>query len=221
LITIQIRSTEKLQWARRAAPLRERRPLEHHRAGIAARHPQVRGVRAGIDPGALAERPAEARRRSRQPALHRHDLELDVELQRPHEPAAELAERQTVAHRQRARADEALPARSQAQPFDLAAGRVRAVEHPDALAVPRGLLEHIAERGNEGVHAAADVLQIDQQHVERFHHPLARAAHLPVQAVDRDAVCGVGEVGRLDHVVLLVAAQAVLRPERGAQPDFR
>jgi hypothetical protein len=39
--------------------------------------------------------------------------------------------------------------------------------------------------------------------------------HLAVQAEHRDAERRIGEVGRLDHVVLLVAAQAVLRAEGG------
>jgi hypothetical protein len=44
-----------------------------------------------------------------------------------------------------------------------------------------------------------------------------RAAHFAVEAEHRDAMHRVDEVGRLDHVVLLVAAQAVLRAEGGAQ----
>src|SRR6185436_6154291 len=106
---------------------------------------------ARVDPGALAQRPAEARRLARLPAFHRHDLEIDIELQGADEPAAELAERQPVAHRQRSRADEAFPLAAQAQPLDLAAGGIRAIEDPDALAVPRGFLENVAQRGDEGV----------------------------------------------------------------------
>ena len=45
-------------------PSLKRRAFEHHRAGIGARHVEVGGVGAGVDPDALG-RPAEARRRRR------------------------------------------------------------------------------------------------------------------------------------------------------------
>ena len=51
------------------------------------------------------------------------------------------------------------------------------------------------------------------------HHRVGRPAHLAVQAEHRDAEGRIVEVGRLDHVVLLVAAQAVLRAERGGELD--
>ena len=83
----------------------------------------------------------------------------------------------------------------------------------------RRRFEHIAQRGDEGVDAAAQVLQIDEDHVERVQHRLGRPAHLAVEAEHRDAVHRIVEVGRLDHVVLLVAAQAVLRAESGGELD--
>ena len=55
--------------------------------------------------------------------------------------------------------------------------------------------------------------------VERVHHRVGRPAHLAVEAEHRDAVHRIVEVRRLDHVVLLVAAQAVLRAERGGELD--
>jgi hypothetical protein len=44
---------------------------------------------------------------------------------------------------------------------------------------------------------------------------------LAVQAEHREAVDRVGEVRRLHHVVLQVAAHAVLRPERRGDLDVR
>ena len=118
----------------------------------------------------------------------------------------------------RAGADEALPAGAQRQAFDRPAGRVGPVEHPDRLAVLGGGLEHVPQRGDEGVDAAAEVLQVDQQDIERLHHRVGRPAHFAVEAEHRDAVHRIVEVRRLDHVVLLVAAQAVLRAEGGGEP---
>src|SRR4051812_34263224 len=131
----------------------------------------------------------------------------------------ELAEREAVTHRQRARADEALPACTQSQTFDRASGGIRTIEDPDALAERGSFLEHIAQRRDEGVDAATDVLQIDQQHVERIHHLCRRAANFAVEAEKWNAVHRIVERRRLDHVVLLVAAQAVLRAEGGGQRE--
>ena len=80
-------------------------------------------------------------------------------------------------------------------------------------------LEHVTQRRDERVDAAAEVLQVDEQHVERVEHRLGRPAHFAVQAEYRDAEHRIDEVGRLDHVVLLVAAQAVLRAEGRREPQ--
>ena len=58
---VDVGRAEQLERPGRAAPFGQRRAFEHHRAGIGARHPQVGRVRAGVDPGALAQRPAVAR----------------------------------------------------------------------------------------------------------------------------------------------------------------
>ncbi len=131
------------------------------------------------------------------------------------EPAAELAQRQAVAHRDRPRSDETFPPFTKRQSFDRAAGGVRAVEYPHRLAVLGGGLEHVEERGDEGVDSAAEVLQVDDDGVEDFHRVTAGPAHLSIEAEDRDLVDGIGEVLRFDHIVLLIAAKAVLRPESG------
>ena len=131
----------------------------------------------------------------------------------------QFAHAQAVAHRHRAGANKTFPARPQCQPFDRPAGGVRAVENPHRFAMLRGGFQHITQRRDEGVNAAAEILQIDQQHVETVHHRGSRAAYFAVQAEYRDAVQRVEEIGRFDHVVLLVAAQAMLRAEGGAQID--
>jgi hypothetical protein len=56
--------------------------------------------------------------------------------------------------------------------------------------------------------------QIDEQHIEAVHHRRRRAAHRAVEAEDRNVVHRIEVIRRLDHVVLLVAPQPVLRAER-------
>ncbi len=92
-----------------------------------------------------------------------------------------------------------------------------AIQDPHGLAALRALFQHVTQGGDERVDAAAQILQVDEQHVEAVHHRGGRTTHLPVETEDRNAERGIVEVGRLDHVVLLVATQAVLRPERRGQ----
>ncbi len=124
-----------------------------------------------------------------------------------------------MTHRHRAGADEALAAGPEFHPFDGTPDRIRAIEYPHGLALRRGFLEHVTQCGHECIYAAANILQINEQDVEGIHHGRSRAPHGAVQAEHRYLVHRVGEVGGLDHVVLLVAPQAVLRPERGREPE--
>jgi len=82
-----------------------------------------------------------------------------------------------------------------------------------------GGLENVEQGRDEGVDAAAQVLQVDQDHVKAVDHCRGRAAHLAIEAEHRDAVHRIGEIRAFNHIVLLVAAQPVLRPEGGGQLD--
>src|SRR5581483_10531865 len=100
-------------------------------------------------------------------------------------PFRQLAKSEAVTHRQRTGADETLPTRAQPETFGRTTRRIRPVEHPYLLSVFRGRLEHVTQRGNKGVDAAAQVLQVDEQHVEAVHHRRRGPAYLAVQAVHR------------------------------------
>ena len=214
---VQIRRTEQFQRPGGPTTFRQGRGFEHHRARIAARHPEIGRVGTRVDPRPRAERPPISRCGVRLPTLHRHDAAVDVEMESRHEPACKLSECQAVTHRHRAGADKAFATRPERQPFHRPAHRVRAIQNPYGLVLLRSRLEHVAQRGDERVDSAPDVLQIDEQNVEGIHHFGRRPAYFTVKAEDRDAVDGVGVVLRFDHVVLLVAAQSVLRAERRAQ----
>ncbi len=206
---------------RGAAAFRERGAFHHHGAGVAARHPETGGVGARIHPAAAVrlagQRPAISRGRIRPPALHGHDLAIDVDGVLPHEPACQLAHGETVPHRHGARADEAFPAVAQRGAFHRPARGVRTIEHPHAASGARAVLEHVAQRGDERIDAAADVLQVHQQHVDILEHGRRGPAHLAVEAEYGNAEAQVAELAGLDHIVLLVATQAVLRAESGGE----
>jgi len=209
---IDVGRAEQLERPGGAAALRQHRPFQHHRASIGARHIDVGGVRARVDPGALA-RPAEAGRSLGRPAGHRDDAVVDLQTVVRDEPVSEFAQRHAVAHRHRPRANEAFPAGQQREPFHRPARRVRAIQHPHGLAVPCRRFQHVEQRGDEGVDAAADILEIDEHDIERVHRRVGRAADFAIEAEHRHAILRIGEVRRLHHVVLQVPAHAVLWAE--------
>src|SRR5580704_17360602 len=131
---IDIGSAEHFERSRGAAPFRERRAFEHHRARIGARHEKVWRIGTRIDPCPLAERPTEPWRRFGAPALHLDNVKFEVELEEFDEPAAEFAEGETVPHRKRSGADEALPPWSELHALGRTADRIGPVQHPDGLA---------------------------------------------------------------------------------------
>ena len=118
-----------------------------------------------------------------------------------------------MAHRHRPGADKAFPAGAQRQAFDRPADGIGPIQHPHRFAMLRCRFEDIAQRRDERINPATQILQIDQDHIECIHHRIRRLAHLAIEAEHRDAMHRIVEVRRLDHVVLLVAAQAMLRTE--------
>ena len=118
-------------------------------------------------------------------------------------------------HRQWPSADKAFPALAQSQSLGWTADRIGPVQYPHRLAVLGSGFEHIPERSDERVDAAAQVLQIDQDDIERIEHGRGRPTHFAVQTEHRDAVHRIKKIRRLDHVVLFVTAQTVLRTECG------
>ncbi len=124
-------------------------------------------------------------------------------------------------HREVGRSDEAFPSGSKRQPLDGASRRVRPIEHPDALAVLRRSLEHVEERRHVSVDAAAEVLEIDQDRIERSHRLTRRTAYFSIKAEDGDSVFRVREVRGLHHIVLEVASDTVLRSENSRHVQSR
>ena len=106
------------------------------------------------------------------------------------------------------------------RPFHLeAADRVRAIADNHRHAMTLRGAQAVGHRVDEGVDAGADVLQVDDQRVEPRQHLGRGLPRLAVERVDRYPQRPILRVGRLDHVVLQVGAEAVLRAENGAEPD--
>ena len=150
------------------------------------------------------------------PALHGHHLELGadplVEVER------QLGDGHPVPHRHAELADEdsRSPARASA-PRPAPADGIGPVGDDDRLAGPCHRPQAVGHRVDEGVDAGADVLQVDDQHVDEAQHLGGRLARLTVEREDRDVAPRVLVVRRLDHVVLQVRPIPVLRPEDGRE----
>jgi hypothetical protein len=107
---------------------------------------------------------------------------------------------------------------NQHRPFDVdAANRVRPVADDRLDAVLAASRQAIRHRVDVGVDAGADVLKIDDEGVEPLQHGGRRLACLAVERIDRHASQVVARVRRLDHVLLEIRPEAVLRPENRAQ----
>lgn len=63
------------------------------------------------------------------------------------------------------------------------------------MVVARRLLARSAQRGDEGVNAATQILQIHQQHVEGIKHCRRGATYFTVQAENGNAVLRVDDIG--------------------------
>ena len=168
--------------------------------------------------GSTHGRPVSSKYIAARPAVHRHDVDRGVDAEVIVEEPRQLADRHAVPHRDRELADERRVRRVERRALDgVAADRIRPIAHDDADAVPAGGAQAVGHRVDVGVDARADVLEIDDQHVDVGEH-LARSArasrcraNAPARAASRR------RVRRLDHVLLQVRAEAVLRAEHRRQ----
>ena len=150
------------------------------------------------------------------------DLEVRAETERVVEQPRQLPDGHPVPQRNRIQADERLEPALEHRPFDRhAPDGIRPIAHDDRHLEARRALQAVGHRVDEGVDARADVLQVDDEDVEVPQHRLGRLPRFAVERVDRHAWRAVAAVRRLDHVVLQVGVEAVLRTEdRGERHAF-
>ena len=217
---IDIGRTEKhFEWPGRPPALAQRRAFEHDRTGIGSSHVQICCVGTRIDPHAVVG-PAKAGRLARFPAFHLYDAVIDIELEMLDEPVAHLSHRHTVAHRHGRSANEAFLSGEKQRAFDGASRRVGPIQHPDRLARFRSFLKQIEQRCDKGIDPTAKILKVEKEDIGGRHHLASRPAHFAVKAEDGNAISRIGLIRSLDHVVLLVALETVLRTESGGYVDL-
>ena len=73
---------------------------------------------------------------------------------------------------------------------------------------------------DEGIVAAANVLQVDNERVDIFEHLGPGFARVPVEAVHREAARRVAEPFPFHHVVLGLSEDPVLRTEERGEAEF-
>ena len=125
--------------------------------------------------------------------------------------ARELADRHPVSHGERVEADEGRERRiAHVALDDDATERVWPIEHDDPHAHARAHAHGEGHRPVVGVVARADVLQVDDEHVESAEHRDGRFASLAVEAPHRQSGRRVARAGH-QRVILRGAPQSVLR----------
>ena len=130
------------------------------------------------------------------------------------EQPRKLGDGHAVAHGHAELADEGLKAWFERRSFNLhPADGIGPVADDDRQAMTRRGPQAVRHGVDEGVDARADVLKVDDEHVDEIEHLLGRLARLAIEREDRHVAAPVLGVRRLDHVVLQVGAVAVLRPE--------
>lgn len=106
-------------------------------------------------------------------------------------------------------------------PFDCqAVDRIRPVADDHFFAELFCCPHAIRHRVDERVDAAADVLQIDDKGIDVLDHILRRFARFAVERVNGLACAFVDSVRCLDHVVLHIAANPMLRAKERCQLKF-
>ena len=135
-------------------------------------------------------------------------------------PLAHFAHGQSVPHRHRAGAHETFPSFFEKRALDRPSRRIGPVQHPNRLAMFGCGFEHIKQGRDERVYPASKILQIDQYDIESLHRLPGRTANFPIQAEHRNIVDRIHEILGLDHIVLLVAPQTVLRAKGRGQVDL-
>ena len=150
--------------------------------------------------------------------LHRHPVEISADSTFAIKVPRGLGQSESMPHRHRHSTDEAGKFTIQHRTLeDVAAKRIRPVEHNHGNSFFGSRLKTKAQRPEVGVNARADVLQIDDQDIKTLEHRLSRFAHIGVKTVHRYLSQRIKDVRRLSHVVLLFGPQAVLRPKQSRQ----
>ena len=71
--------------------------------------------------------------------------------------------------------------------------------------------KHVGEGRDVSINSRANILKIDEQRVEGVQHPIGGVSDFTVEAKNRDVMARIDVIIGFDHVILLVAAHAVLR----------
>src|SRR4029079_314047 len=116
-----------------------------------------------------------------------------------------------MAHREGCRTYEALPGGAHPKAFDWTPHRIRPIEYPDYLFMLSRCFEHIKKCCNEGINPTAEILKVDKKHIEAGDIGRCGTAHIAVQTKNRNPVHRIMKIRRFDHIVLLVAAEPMLR----------
>src|SRR5215212_3211345 len=96
---------------------------------------------------------------------------------------------------------------------------VRPIANDHSLSQSARRSHAVRERVDKRVDATTNVLHVKEQNVDVVEHRVSRLSCLAVERMDRQSRLSIDTVSALDHVVLHVAADSMLRSKQGAQLD--
>ena len=149
------------------------------------------------------------------PSLHRHAFKVATNTKLLIEHPTEF----TVSHSSSSRNRKLSHKRSEGWIEKIAgdlspADGIWAVAGDDFLAKLLRRAHAICQSVNEGIDTTADALEIDHDYIDVLEHLFSRLARLAVERIDRQACIAIDAVTGFDHVVLHVAANAMLRAKQ-------
>ena len=93
------------------------------------------------------------------------------------------------------------------------------IANDDSLPEPLRRSHAVRERVNKGINPAADVLHVKNESIEAVEHCVSWFARLAVKRMNAQSRLSIHAVTSLDHVVLHVAADSVLRTKQRSEVD--
>ena len=216
-LTVDPGSPDEFERSRRAPAFGQLGAFDEHRAGIDDGAVERGEIRRRDDPGKTGL--VKVHRAA--PAVEHDHVEAGADVEVLVEETGQLADRQTVAHRNGKLPDKRAPGLLQVRALDrISANRVRPIADDHRQPASRRRAHAVGHRVDVGVDPRSHVLEIDDEHVEAIQHVVGRLTSVAVERVHRHAPPAVPPVRRLDHVVLQIGAESMLGAEEGCKRDF-
>ena len=149
------------------------------------------------------------------PFFHRDDMKIQRRIKLIFQITCNLCYCHTMTDRQGTLSDKRSECHIKHRPFrNYPAKRIRPVQNNNRFPRFHACLHAKFHCPNEGIIAGTDILHINCDHVNIFQHRRGRFACTAVKAVNRESGLFILEPSPLDHVILCLSANPMLRTKK-------